>query len=275
MVNSGEKPLPDYERPPVIEVVCGIQFEPMENFQATTFGLFWQTIRDEYVKTQEMAPLPQVIEQFPAAAKPSQPQVEIIGTPPLPRVFFVHKIPSWLIQLQRDRFLHNWRKEKDEDIYPRYPVVFDKFWKAWEKFSKFCKDENLGEPTVNQLEITYINHIPIGHGWKTLGDLEKVFPDVGWRCAERFLPSPESIGLRLSFILPDSQGRLHVSLKHAIRVADSQPVLLCDLTARGMPPSNDTSAIRAWFDLGREWIVRGFADLADEKNQKEQWGRKV
>ena len=275
MANSGETPLPDYERPPVIEVVCGIQFEPMANFQATTFGLFWQTIRDEYIQAQEMAPLTQVIEQFPPVAKISQPRVEILGSPLLPRIFFVNKNPSWLVQLQHDRFLHNWRKEKDDDIYPRYPVVLDKFWKAWEKFSKFCKDENLAEPIVNQLEITYINHIPVDHGWKTLGDLGKVFPDVGWRCEERFLPFPESIGLGLSFILPESQGRLHVSLKHAIRVADNQPVLLCELTARGMSASKNSSAIRAWFDLGREWIVRGFADLIDKKIQKEQWGRKV
>lgn len=268
-------PLPDYERPPVIEVACGIQFEPLANFQATTFGLFWQTIRDEYTQAEEMAPLPKVIEQFGAVTKTSQPQIEILGTPPLPRMFFVHKIPSWLIQLQRDRFLHNWRKEKDEDVYPRYPVVFEKFWKAWETFLKFCNAENLGEPSVNQLEITYINPIPVSHGWKNLGDLGKVFPDVGWRCEERFLPTPDSIALRLSFALPESQGRLHVSLKHAIRVDDSQPVLLCDLTARGVPTIKDSSAIREWFDLGREWIVRGFADLVDKEAQKDQWGRKV
>jgi hypothetical protein len=41
-----------------------------------------------------------------------------------------------------------------------------------------------------------------------------------------------------------------------------------------MSASKNSSAIRAWFDLGREWIVRGFADLVDKKIQKEQWGRK-
>jgi uncharacterized protein (TIGR04255 family) len=275
MANYAEIPLPDYERPPVIEVVCGIQFEPMPTFHGTTFGLFWQTIRDEYTQVQDMPPLSPTIEQFPLDAKKKQPRLEILDMPPLPRMFFVNKISSWLMQLQRDRFLHNWRKEKDGDIYPRYPVVIDKFWKSWLRFSQFCKDEDLGELTVNQLEMTYINHIPVGDGWKTLGDIGKVFPDVRWRCEERFFPFPESIGLALSFILPDSQGRLHVSLKHAIRVADSQPVLLCELTARGMPASNNPSAIRAWFDLGREWIVRGFADLIDKKIQKEQWGRKV
>ena len=67
--------------------------------------------------------------------------------------------------LRRDQWLDLARKldwdfsyVKEEDVYPRYPVVFDKFWKAWLKFSEFCKDENLGEPIINQLEITYINH---------------------------------------------------------------------------------------------------------------------
>jgi uncharacterized protein (TIGR04255 family) len=267
--------LPDYERPPVIEVVCGVQFEPIAKFQATVFGLYWQTIRDEYIKTQEMPPLAQVIEQIPLTTKAKEPGVEFLNTPPLPRMFFVHKVPTWLIQVQRDKFLHNWRKENDEDVYPRFPVVFETFWKAWEHFVQFCTKENLGEPSVNQLEITYINHIPSGQAWTTLCDLGMVFPDVAWRCKDRFLPSPESMGVRTSFILPESQGRLHVSLKHAIRVADSKPVLLCDLTARGMPAGKDSSAIKTWFGLGREWIVRGFADLTDEKTQAEQWGRRA
>lgn len=270
-----EVSLPDYERPPVIEVACGIQFVPLTNFQATAFGLFWQTIRDEYTEVQEMVPLSQIIEQLSAALEPPKATIELLDKPPLPRMFFLHKQPCWLIQIQRDRFLHNWRKESDEDAYPRYPVVYEMFWKAWEQFLLFCNDEKIENPVVNQLEITYINHIPVGQGWETLTDLGNVFRDIRWIGSDRFLPSPESVGLRLTFLLPDSQGRLHISLKHAVRVSDRQPVLLCELTARGLPDKKDDNAIKNWFDLGREWIVRGFADIMNIDVQKEQWGRKV
>jgi uncharacterized protein (TIGR04255 family) len=275
MSNTEKTPLPDYERPPVIEVVCGIQFESLANFQATALGLFWQRIREEYVDTKEMPPLPPTKEQFGEISKGITPEIEILSSPPIPRMFYVDKTGSWLMQLQKDRFLHNWRKEKESDVYPRFPVVFGKFWNSWEKYLRFCQEEKLGELTINQLEITYINHIPAGDGWSELGELGKVFPDVGWRTRSRFLPSPESMGLRLSFALPEGKGRLHVSLNYAIRLTDNHPVLLCEMTARGMSLTKDPSDIRAWFELGREWIVRGFADIIDLKVQKECWGRKV
>jgi uncharacterized protein (TIGR04255 family) len=275
-MKSSKTPLPDYERPPVIEVVCGIQYKPLTAFQATSFGLFWQKIRDNYLKVEEAAPLNPVIEPLTSESKRMmRPEVRLFDTPPLPRLLFYHREPYWLLQLQQDRFLHNWRKEDDGNVYPRYPVVYKKFWNAWEQYLSFLSDEKIEPPVINQLEISYINHIPAGQGWNTLADLGKMFRDVGWVRSNRFLPSPESVNLRWTFMLPDSQGRLHVSIKHAVRVTDNHPVLLCELTARGMPASDNKVAIKDWFALGREWIVRGFADIIDMKTQKEQWGRKV
>lgn len=274
-MKTREEPLPDYERPPVIEVVCGIQYAPMKDFRATTFGLFWQTIRADYVTVEEVAPLSPVIEPLTSAPAPALAKLEFFDSPPLPRLFFLHREHEWLLQLQQDRFLHNWRKENEEDVYPRYPTIYGMFWDAWERFLSFLTNEKIGPPVINQLEITYINHIPAGQGWETLADLGKMFLDISWARSERFLPPPESVGLKWTFMLPDSKGRLHISLKHAVRVADNQPVLLCELTARGVPVSDDKTAIKDWFDIGREWIVRGFADIIDLKTQREQWGRKV
>lgn len=33
--------LPHFEAPPVAEVVCGIQFDPLLKFQSPHFGAFW------------------------------------------------------------------------------------------------------------------------------------------------------------------------------------------------------------------------------------------
>jgi len=33
------------------------------------------------------------------------------------------------------------------------------------------------------------------------------------------------------------------------------------LTARGAPDTPDLDGVLAWMDVGREWIVRGFADI--------------
>ncbi|MBI4581383.1 MAG: TIGR04255 family protein, partial [Planctomycetes bacterium] len=214
----GRSPLPDYGRPPVIEVVCGLQFDPLPDFKAPALGLFWSRIRQEYPAASEQPELAPAIGLFGKPVVANGPRLEVTTTPPLPRMFFVNSVQNWLIQLQRDRFLHNWRKVEQDDPYPRYPNVFGKFWDAWTKFRAFCADESFGTPTVRQCEITYINHIPVGEGWHSLGDIAEVFPDLGWRTRQRFLPGPESVAWRSGFLLPESQGRLHVSIRHAVRV---------------------------------------------------------
>ncbi len=158
MASSSLQPLPDYDLPPVIEVVCGLQFEALEGFQATAFGLLWQRFRAEYPTCEQQPPLAQVIERYgePVA---EESRVGVSNVLPLPRMFFIHQTPCWLLQVQGDRFLHNWRKANETDVYPHFPEVFKRFWSAWERFLEFCRDEKIGPPQVNQLEVTYINHI--------------------------------------------------------------------------------------------------------------------
>lgn len=273
MATSAPPRLPDYEVPPVIEVVCGVQFAPLAGFQATSFGLLWERFRAEYPTCEQQPPLGPVIERFGGMSE-DEARVEISNTLPLPRMFFLHRDPCWLLQVQPDRFLHNWRKQKEPDAYPRFPKVFERFWSAWERFLEFCRDEKIGTPSVNQLEVTYINHIVEGDGWSGLESIGSVFPDISWRTERSFLPSPESVAWKGSFQLPDQLGRLHVSIRHAIKRIDSKPVLLCDLTVRGCPRTVDDAALKAWFLLGREWIVRGFADMTSAEVQAKVWKRK-
>lgn len=274
MTSLSPTPLPDYDRPPVIEVVCGLQFGALEGFQATAFGLLWQRFKTDYPTCEQQPPLAQVVEHFGEPV--SEPRrVEVTSVLPLPRMFFIDKNPSWLMQVQSDRFLHNWRRTQASDIYPHFPEVYRRFWSAWQRFLESCREEKFGTPQVNQLEVTYINHIIQGEGWDGAGMVGQVFPDLTWRAHRSFLPSPESVAWRTSFVLPQNIARLHVSVRHALRRDDMKPVLLCELTVRGVPSSLDESAIRDWFHLGREWIVRGFADLTSDAVQSDIWKRKV
>ncbi len=272
MPGTSPPPLPDYERPPVIEVVCGVQFAELKGFQPTAFGLLWQRFRDEYPTCEQQPPLAQVIERLGEPVADEPPRLSHVL--PLPRVFFIQETPCWLLQVQNDRLLHNWRKTNETDDYPRFPEVQKRFWSAWERFLGFCSDEGIGDPAVNQLELTYINHIVQGEGWEGLGSIGDVLPDLTWRPKRNFLPSPESILWKASFLLPNGAGRLHLSVRHAIRKSDQKPVLLCELTARGMPTAAAEGGMREWFSLGREWIVRGFADLTADTIQKDIWRRK-
>jgi hypothetical protein len=194
--------------------------------------------------------------------------------PPLPRNWFIHKDERGIIQVQRDRFLHNWRKLTDTDEYPRYHSVIGMFRERFSVFEEFLQENGLGGIDPLQYEMTYVNHVPQGSGWDSLADVGAVFPDLCWRKTEgRFLPDFEGINWQSMFPLPERTGRLHVAVKHARRRTDNLPILSLDLTVRGMPKDPAREAMWRWFDTAREWIVRGFADLTSDEVQRTVWGR--
>ena len=73
--------------------------------------------------------------------------------------------------------------------------------------------------------------------------------------------------------MPDETGRLHATIRSAVRRDDNLPIILFELTARGMTKDRSKEAMWAWFDLAHEWIVRGFADLTGENMHKNVWKR--
>jgi len=270
-VKTTQLQFPKYENPPIIEMVCGVLFKPIDNLLAPYLGLLWEKFKPDYSSCQEVAPLAPLVESID-----EKPPIDfqISDVPPLPRIWFVHG-DGGIIQVQRDRFHHNWRKLKPEDEYPRYRNVIQHFRFNLSKFETFLKDNNLGTIEPLQYEMTYVNHIPQGEGWTTLNDIAKIFPDFAWEATKsRFLPELEVVNWRSSFALSDHSGRLHVTIRSATRKADQCPIMMFELTVRGIGNDRSRQAMWIWFDLAHEWIVRGFADLTSEEIQKKVWRRK-
>jgi uncharacterized protein (TIGR04255 family) len=265
------KSFPNYENPPVIEVVCGILFKNIKSLLAAHIGLLWEKYKKEYPSCSEVPPLAPAIERFDTPESPLK-EFELAEVPPLPRIWFIHEKENGIVQVQRDRFLHNWKKIRPEDEYPRYPVVIKLFKDRLSQFLLFLQENQLGTIIPLQYEMTYINHIPLGDGWEDLKSVGKVFPDFAFRNLKgRFLSEPESINWRTSFILPNDAGRLHVKIRNGLLRESQVPVLLLDLTVRGIGEFNSLEKMYAWFDIAREWIVRGFKDLTGEEVQKRIW----
>ena len=262
---------PSYGNPPVIEVVCGILFKPLSALLSPYVGLLWEKYKDEYPQCSEMAPLDPLIERFD---EPPRMMLEIGDKPPLPRVWFIHEKGTGIIQVQRDRFLHNWRKVKPEDEYPRYHVVKELFRDKLGKFQQFLQENDLGKIEPLQYEMTYVNHIPKGDGWQSLGEIGRVFPDFGFRTGnDRFLPEPATLNWRTAFSLPDKAARMHVVIKQVRMRETGLPLIVLELTVRGIGSDTSPDAMWKWFDLAREWIVRGFADLTGKEVQEKIWRR--
>ena len=57
-------PLPEFEDPPVSEMVISLQFSPLERWQGPYAGIFWGLVKQEYPKTQVAHALPHIEESF-------------------------------------------------------------------------------------------------------------------------------------------------------------------------------------------------------------------
>ena len=177
--------------------------------------------------------------------------------------------------MQNGRFILNWRKLEESDEYPHYiPVLRGTFEEEWNRFCRFLVKSELGKPRVIQCEVTYVNNIDQGKGWKTFADLPHVIPAWSGRHSGNFLPAQESVTLNVRYLMPDNRGRLHVVVNRAIRKVDAQETIQLNFAARGAPVSSSTADVLAWLDLGREWVVRGFTDFTSEEMHKEIWRRK-
>ena len=268
VANSG---LPDFARPPVDEVVLSVEFAPIAGFSAPHFGLYWERIRSIYPRLETKPPISSPGD--PLAAPPTQLSLSLLAAPEV-RCWFLEERGTYLIQLQNDRFLQNWRKVEGTEVYPRYPVLRERFERDWTSLLGFLKDEGLGQPRVQQCEVLYVNNIEYEKGWSGYGELDKVVATITTPSHKgRFLPAPERASMQMTYALENDAGRLFVTLTPIIRSRDNAEVLQIRISARGAPKSSDVRDVLDWLDLGRKWVVRGFADFTTD-NMHKIWGKK-
>jgi uncharacterized protein (TIGR04255 family) len=253
-------PRPDYDNPPVVETVLSAEFAPVTQWQVPHFGLFWHQIRHDYPQCEVKPALSSTVEEFEIPQpKDGDPLLQLLDQPPI-RCWFV--ADTTLVQVQNDRLIYNWRKGQSTLPYPRYDTsVRPGFEKLWRQFITFLQGEAIQPPQVVQCEVTYVNHLPRGEGWHSFNDLAAVFPWWSGVKSNAFLPAPEAIRWNISFIMPEKLGRLRVSLVPGVRRSDGREILQLSLTARGNPENSTIEGVLSWFDLGRDWIVRGFTDM--------------
>ena len=141
--------LPDFEDPPIAEVVLAVHFERMPHLTGPAVGLLWDRFFSEQFHTIEERP-------------PYEPPQERFGTDergvrfafsdevPSPRYWLVGKDKSELLQVQPNWFARNWRKAGSSDPYPRYEVIRQRFLSDFETFRSHCSEQGLGEIVPEQ-----------------------------------------------------------------------------------------------------------------------------
>jgi uncharacterized protein (TIGR04255 family) len=264
-------PLVDFENPPVVETVLSVEFAPLRRWAVPHFGLFWNEIRTEFPIIDVHPPLQSQVEHFEEVPIPLR--LRFLPGPPPVRCWFTEASGDRLLQIQHDRFIHNWRKQPGQSYGHYDESIRPSFEREWSRFCSFTEREGLGRPEACQCEVTYINILEAGKGWTTPADLGQVFPLWRGERSGTFLPAEEAVSFNTSYVMPDSRGRLHVTAEPGFQPALNQQVIQLTLTARGSPTGSSLEELLAWFDLGREWVVRGFLDVTSETMHK-AWGIK-
>ena len=268
--------LPDFKNPPLTEIVLSLQFDPIEGLSTPYIGVLWNHFRERLPLIEEQPPLLPTFERF---EMPAPPSVEVVfeDKPPIRRVWFLNDEKTELVQIQPDRFIHNWRKVSGQEIYPRYESIRDKFRQEVDELADFLSKEKLGSLKINQCEVTYINHIEASGVWENHGQLDRILRYWNNLSGTTFLPEPEDISARVRYIIPDDQGkpigRLNAIMQSGRKKKDNSPVYILNLTARGSPLSDDITGAFRFFNLGRNWIVKGFSEITTEVMQQKVWRR--
>lgn len=273
--------LADYDRPPVVEVVLGVQFSELRAFRTVHVGLIWdRCFRASFPDFAEHPPLEPSFETFGQRAQ-DRMQIKLVQLPgpPLPRLWFLNSDKTELVQIQPDRFIHNWRRFGGRGTYPRYEQLRKKFFDELEDLRHFFADESLGEIGPNQCEISYVNHISLRGGDRDLRP-EEIFScwrGIDYTSLTEFetLPRFEAGRFALRFVVTDNDGnpvgRLYASAEPA-QGPNQEPLINLTLTVKGAPIDASMTGVQQFLDTGRSAIVKAFTALTTPA-MHELWGR--
>jgi uncharacterized protein (TIGR04255 family) len=251
-----ERTLPDYDNPPAQETWMAFAFVPL-SWSIPHFGAFWNEIRTDYPTFEVHPPIGEFNLQFDALGPDAIVKLPV-------RCWFINDESNRLIQIQNNRFFHNWRRPNPSAPYLHYAELKPVFEKEWGRFCDFAGRHDMGLPNVLSCEVSYINHLERGVGWDSFSDLSVVFPSVGNFQGKSFLGKPETISVNGSYVMPSSEGRLRVVIQPAIRQLDGKEIIQLTITGSCRPASSDTSELMRCLDFCREWVVRGFDDLTSQ-----------
>lgn len=281
--SSGQEQLPDFERPPVVETVLGVQFDPLDRFHVAALGAYWKTLGPDWRQTEEAPPLAQQFED-PEKAGWLQLRLRVqklaaekfaAGFSQDSRLRIRNESHDRMIQVQNSRFHYNWVGHESDSVpaYPRYSRTKEEFLAYLTGFKQFLEHEGLGDFSANQWEITYVNHIHKGTLWETPQDWPQVLELLSG--ASSAVPTgnlQRTTGTWTYGIDAYAPARLHVNVNHKVNRQDpSKEILELILTARG--PIGDTYvSLEKGLDIGHVAIVEGFTALTSQKAH-EHWGR--
>jgi uncharacterized protein (TIGR04255 family) len=268
--------LPEFENPPVIETVLGIQFAPIPGLTIAHFGWYWKDFLDHgWTRVAEAPPIPEQFERFGQKPAWNIPvpllQFKLVKEAPV-RLQIISDSEDRVIQLQIDRYLYNWKKQ--DASYPRFKAIYPEFMARLQGFRDWLGVARLGDISPNQWEVTYVNHIPKGDLWESPADWHSIFPGLYLPPDRHESIQLESLSGEWHYEITPQRGRLHISGHHGKNHESGEELLVLQLTSRGpIEPGEPTRDIESGLNLGHRVLVQAFVDLSSSAAHR-HWGIK-
>ncbi len=253
--STHESGLPDFARPPLVEVAVGLMFEPLAINVITLAQLYlrWQ---EDYPSFEEHPAIPSL---------PSMPGLIFEVDVPRIRFRFINK-SGRLIQVQRDRLIANWRKEERSAAYPRYSSLRVELENRVAQFSEFLASQHQGPLKPNAIEVTYVNQVPLVGKSPNLSDIVSLLqsaPDEAGSPVETDL----SVRFDASAQLERESATLVINAQRSSTV--DPPLAVLQLSCN--IPVHDLSDAFDALDKARYHVVQSFQSVTTDK-MHEEWG---
>jgi len=258
---------PDWKRPPVIEVVLGVQFDALPALTNGHLGWFWGDMHAEFPNSDDVPPIERVREPFGDGAQFGFPALGFRRASGDARLRMTSSDGTKMIQVQNGWLVANWTKKGDTE-YPGFTGVKALFDHAVMNFSSFLKERKLGVIKPNLWEVTYIDHLPVGTVWNTLADLPGVFPGLfgNGQCANG---ATEAVDSTWAFRLSPKPGRLRLSVQSARTTTEPErDILLVRSVARGPLGADNAGSLDDALNFGRSSVVDTFTGLASDEAKR-------
>lgn len=259
--------LADYARPPLNEVVLGVQFAPPRGYQQIQAYEVWKLFEKQFPFVEEYPALMPTFETF---GLPASPQINfgVVTGAQHDRFWFLSPGKEELIQFQQDKLLHNWRKVGDQtNEYPRFEKMLPRFEEELWALEKYFASLAQQKIEVNQCEISYINHI--------YTDEKTTISDV-LRFANFDGNAPDDINFnfRRTILGEDGSpvGRVICEAQSGFNNNSRQQVLVLTITVRGAPVKPTIKEAVEFLKRGREVVVDTFSAITTDESQRD-WGR--
>lgn len=259
---------PYFADPPLKEVSFSVQFEPITELHIGYIGLIWDIYRDRYPIAEHADELPHNIEKFGVIHR-KIPKMTFHESLPVPRMMLTSKDQQSLIQIQKDRFIFNWKKS-DNNQYPRYQSIKKCFLNEFEMFSSFLESNNLPSLEFNQVEFTYVNHIDAENY-----AVHDVFKDTVHESSYSDTLELENFSFKFIHVINNHKeniGRMYTNIDKGNLVSDDSSVYILKFIARTHPLVPTLKGVIDVMDIMRSEINSCFSAITTEYMHK-NWER--